>query len=150
MIMIRRFALAFVLLSAPAARADVLALYDFTGQPGDQAAQPPAAPSPLAVASAITRGPGITPNAGDNSINSRTWTTTTTPAPDDYYQFSISPLAGVPLHFTSLDYTDRRSLEGPTAVQVQFSLDGFATPGTPLALYTFAAASVANLREIVN
>src|SRR4051812_24149246 len=84
-------ALAALAPMTPDARAALLVEYDLTGAAGDQ-------PDPLATFQAagvfgdpISRGAGLTANAGLNSINSRGWTTGTTIDPLDYYQFAVGP-----------------------------------------------------------
>src|SRR4051812_27587761 len=93
MISLRRLAFASLLAAAAmvGGRADAALIleYDLAGQPGDQAASAPTSELPGVVASDLTRGPGLTPNAGDNSINSRGWTSAVTPDPGDYYEFSF-------------------------------------------------------------
>src|SRR5688572_26577749 len=90
--------------SAAAARADFIATYTFTGSPGDQASEPVDAQPVGLMFSDITRGAGVLANAGDNSINSRAWTEADTLDADDYYQFAISPTAGLPYSLSGLDF----------------------------------------------
>src|SRR3954462_7317183 len=96
---------------ATEARGGFVATYSFAGLPGDEASVAVDAQPPGVALSQLGRGPGITANAGDNSINSRDWTTASAPDPTDYYQFTLSP--SVPLNLASLAYTDRASPTGP-------------------------------------
>jgi len=116
-----------LLLFAPAANAGTLGVYTFTGLPGDEASVPVDVQPSNATLDPITRGSGLTPNAGDNSINSRAWSPATVLDPSDYYQFGVTAGSGQVLNLGSLEFSDRRSNTGPTDVDVRFSLDNFAT-----------------------
>jgi hypothetical protein len=50
--------------------------------------------------------------------------------PDDYLEVCISPASGFALELTSISFRERRSGSGPFEMEIQYSTDGFATPGT--------------------
>jgi PEP-CTERM motif len=137
------FAAAFVLI-APVANAGTLAVYDFTGLPGDEASVAATTQVSDATFGDITRGGGIIANPGDNSINSDKWNLGT-----GYYTFTVTPKAGSTLDLSSLVYTDRRSLkDGPPNIAVEFSTQaGFANPQT---IATYTLADHANHRETLD
>lgn len=141
-------AAAVLIVAAPAfARANFVATYSFTGLAGDEASVAPESQPAGVTLSDITRGSGLNPFAGDNSINSDHWTTATTPDPDDYYQFTVTP--STPTDLTSLAFTARRSpIDGPTGVEVAYSLNNFAA-STVVALFALAPDSDANFREMI-
>ena len=65
------------LLSVPAAEAGTLGVYDFSGQPGDEASVSVVTQPSNATFDLLMRGSGLTaptPEGGRNSINSRGWT----------------------------------------------------------------------------
>ncbi len=135
------------LLSVPAAQAGTLGVYDFTGQPGDEPSVSVVTQPSNATFDSLVRGSGLTPNTGDNSINSRAWTSGSVLDPNDYYQFGVTPASGQRLNLESLEFTDRRSATGPDSIDVRFSLDNFATSES-LASYTLF--DTANHRETVS
>ncbi|GEM_PF-716769 len=107
--------------------AATLVRYDFTGATGDQAAQAASfAVGPIS-ASDLTRGAGLTPNLGGNSINSSGWTTALAIDADDYYEFTLSPTAGFSLSLDRISFAERRSGSGIRNFQIRSSLDNFAT-----------------------
>ena len=78
-----------VVLQFPAGAA-VLAQYQFSGQPGDQALVAASFSAPDLTALDFTRGAGLTPSVGMNSMNSSGWST----AADDFYRFGFNVHAG--------------------------------------------------------
>lgn len=129
-----------VFLPAMVLAAPFTTTYTFTGSPGDQASEPVDANPVGALFSAITRGSGIGPEMGDNSINSFGWTTGAAIDPNDYYEFTITPDANIAMDLTNLTFTYRRSATGPTMLEIRSSLDGFAA----------AFAGVDNLNDTAN
>ena len=114
--------------AVPAFAAPFTATYTFTGSTGNQASEPVDSNPVGALLSDITRGSGIDPLAGANSINSDHWTTALTPDLSDFYEWTITPLAGYELDVTDFAFTSRRSATGPLNAQVRTSLDGFSAP----------------------
>jgi len=112
----------------PAFALPFTATHTFTGSPGNQASEPVDINPLGATLSDITRGPGVNANAGMHSINSNDWTTGATPdLPNDYYEFTITPLAGYELDVTDFPFTSRRSGTGPPNVEVRSSLETIGT-----------------------
>jgi hypothetical protein len=115
--------------SAGSARAQSFnVLYDFTGEPGNQASTAASSASVPAnlTAAPLTRGPEIGANAGAGSINSNSWNTSTLDL-GAYYSFGVTPAAGFTANLTSLSYIERRSGTGPTSFVIRSSADGFAS-----------------------
>jgi hypothetical protein len=103
------------------------ATYTFTGLPGNEVSVPIDS-NPLGATFAdITRGSGLKPTTGDDSINSDAWTTLGTLDPTDYYQFSVTPSAGSPLDLDEIDFSERRSGTGVITVDLRSSLDGYTS-----------------------
>jgi hypothetical protein len=73
----------------------------------------------------ITRGSGLTPIGGANSINSKDWPLTL--QLNDYYQFAVTPSAGFEMSLNEIDFSERRSGLGVITVDLQYSLDNFTT-----------------------
>ncbi len=106
----------------------VLAQYDFTGAPGNQASTAAAYVDSNMTASNVTRGPGITAQAYANSMTSTNWTTSTTPDQNDYYSFGVwTPSPGSSMTLTSLQWATQVSSDGPTKYKLRSSLDNFTT-----------------------
>src|SRR5262245_324926 len=115
-----RAALAAALLAAgPAgAPADFLVQYQLAGQPGDQATNPATFAAPGTTGAALVRGPGLTPNAGANSMNSAGWVG---PAADDFYSFGFDVAAGPGFLVTGLRLATRSSATGPGFVNILYA-----------------------------
>jgi hypothetical protein len=112
----------------------VLATYDFTGQPGNQASTPATSSQTNVTAGAVSRAAALTATAGVDSINSSGWGTTANVDTTRYYTFSITPKGSCTLDVTSLSMTTQASGTGPTKGSVATSDDAFAaktsfTPG---------------------
>jgi PEP-CTERM motif len=119
--------LAFALLFAPSQlwATPFNVTYTFTGSPGNQVSEAVDANPIGALFSDLTRGPGIVPAAGVDSMNSSGWTTGSSLDPNDYYEWTITPLAGFALDLTEFDINFQRSETGPRSVDLRNSLDGF-------------------------
>jgi len=119
--------LAFALLLAPsplwATSFDVT--FTFTGSPGNQLNEPVDANPVGALFSDLTRGSGILPATGADSMNSSGWTTGSSLDPNDYIEWTITPLTGFTLDLTEFDVNFQRSETGPRSLDVRNSLDGF-------------------------
>jgi prepilin-type N-terminal cleavage/methylation domain-containing protein/prepilin-type processing-associated H-X9-DG protein len=99
----------------------------------------------------LTRGAGLTPFNLTNGFSSQGWLTGTdgiTPSFDNavlynqYYQFGLSVNPGATASLQTLDLNLRRSAIASASNFVwQYSLDGFATPGTTIASGTQYYAS---------
>jgi hypothetical protein len=105
----------------------ILLRYDFSAAPGDQTSQAASFVDGNATASLLTRGPGLTASSGSGSMNARGFTTNSAIDLDDYYSFSISPLAGHLLNITNLGFAERRSGSGIRTFEIRSSLDSFGT-----------------------
>ena len=99
--------------------------YTFTGSPGNQVGEAVDSNPIGALFSDITRGPGLVPAAGVDSMNSSGWTTGSSIDPNDYYEWTITPLAGFALDLTEFDINFQRSETGPLSLDMRNSLDGF-------------------------
>jgi hypothetical protein len=106
--------------------------------PGDEASAPVDSNPWGATFADITRGSGLTPIGGVDSINSEGWCSAT-PAPgtcpstlatavlnNDYYQFAVTPTLGL-MDLSEIDFSERRSGNGDLTLDLQYSLNGFTT-----------------------
>lgn len=144
-----KFAKSFccVLLSlATCAQAQIL-WYDLTGLSGTTAPTQSGLPStvPGLSGTPIIRGPGLAPSPLANGFSANRWQNPASSyqpgspslanaiARGDYFEFSLSVEPGYIASLTGLEAWMRRSaLNAAMNFQWQFSLDGFATPGTPI------------------
>ena len=108
----------------------VLATWDFTGQPGDQASTPVSATAPGGVAGDITRAPGLVAMTGAGSINSNSWPTAATLDPSAYYTISLTPPSGCTLSLTAASIDAKASGTGPKSCAVATSDDNFMQTAT--------------------
>jgi len=99
--------------------------YTFTGSPGNQVSEAVDGNPTGALFSDITRGPGIVPAAGVDSMNSTAWTTGSSIDPSDYYEWTITPLVGFAIDLIEYHSTHLRGEIGPRTFEVRNSLDGF-------------------------
>ena len=116
----------------PAAHAQVVT-YSFTGALGSEATRAADAQPTNAVASAFSRGAGLTTNAGANTFAAASFTTAATIDLTDFFQFTVTPNSGFELDLTTLTFDERRSLTGYRTVEVRSSVDNF---GAALATIT--------------
>lgn len=118
-------ALLFVSLPFASVASAGIITYDFTGLPGDQVSTPVTTSLANITASDITRGIGITPNTGLNSMTAGGWSTGGINL-DDYFSVQLSPDLGFLLNLTSLTFSEQRNPFGIRNIEVRTSLDGFA------------------------
>jgi hypothetical protein len=107
--------------SASVASAGFLVQYEMTGQPGDQASTAATFSPPGTTGVSLTRGAGLTPSVGANSMNSSGWVG---PAADDFYSFGFNVGPGATALVDALRFATRSSATGPGFVNVLFSVDG--------------------------
>ena len=119
------FALTLLLAPSPLWATPFNVTYTFTGSPGNQVSEAVDSNPIGALFSDITRGSGIAPASGVDSMNSSGWTTGSSLDPDDYYEWTITPLAGFELDLTEFFVIFQRSETGPRSLDVRNSLDGF-------------------------
>jgi hypothetical protein len=123
-------ALSALTLLATSTQAITIASWDTFGEPGDQVSTAGTG-SPNAAADAMVRGPGLIPNAGANSFNSRGWNAAPVLPPGldlDYVQFGFDVDPGFSVNLDTLIIGTRSSNTGPGTIGVYTSLDGFAVP----------------------
>ena len=135
--------------------------FDLTGLSGTTAPGQTADPTTVAGISGtpIIRGPGLAPAPLANGFSAQRWGNPNSvynpasPSLDnaiargDYFEFSLTVEAGYMVSLTGLETWMRRSaLNAPMNFLWQFSLDGFATPGTPIPVVgsTWTALGVTN------
>lgn len=105
------------------AHAAIIAEWDLTGQPGDQAASTASTSAAGITALDLSRGAGLTPNIGSNSINAAGWTGQDT----DYFTLGFTVDAGSDVDLDALFVGARSSNTGPGMVGLFYSGDGFAS-----------------------
>ena len=116
-------ALAATWAAAPAADAAFIVQYEMFGEPGDQTSTAPTTSAAGATGVNLTRGPGLSPNIGNNSMNSAGWGG---PSADDFYSFGFDVDAGFDATVESVRFATRSSGTGPGFVNVFYSVDGGA------------------------
>jgi hypothetical protein len=118
--------LAVALATSVAARAEAITIveWDLLGEPGSQASTA-AEPSPANITgNPLSRGPGLTGNAGTNSLNAAGWSGDA----GDYFEFGFSVAPGYKVDLDDLFIGTRSSGTGPGTIGVFTSLDGFTNP----------------------
>ncbi|MFO0959325.1 MAG: hypothetical protein U0800_18150 [Isosphaeraceae bacterium] len=144
MTIFRAFTTATILIALPTlAGADVLVQYELAGQPGTQASNPATFAAAGITGADLVRGPGLTGNAGANSMNTAGWST----AADDYIRFGFTVTSGAGFTITDLVIATRSSATGPGLMNVLYSVDGGAetlltTLTQPNALFLDAALTL--------
>jgi hypothetical protein len=66
---------------------------------------------------------------------------------NEFYQLSITPKTGASLSLASFDLNYRRSGNGPTGGQLQYSLDGFSTAGTAISDLAFSGSDTNGVKQ---
>ncbi len=117
-----------LLLAAPCHAQQFQIRYSFTGLPGNQISTLPLADSVpnLLTVSGITRGSGITTVAGSGAMAGGGWTTTGFD-PNDYFTLNLSSAFGYRIRIDSISFAERRSLTGPSGLELRTSADTFGT-----------------------
>src|SRR5262245_38522792 len=113
-------ALAALLLWSTLAPAGVIIQYELAGAPGTQASSPSTFTAPGITGLDLTRGAGLTPNAGNNSLNSAGWNDLSA---NDFVQLGFNVI-GAPWHVDQFFLATRSSATGPGFVNVRLSVDG--------------------------
>lgn len=137
-------ALVVAIASGESLQAANIATYNLLGVP---LAAPSSVPA-SSVASGIqaldlSRGPGILPSDLTNGFSSQGWNRATPSlataiANGDYYQFGVTVQPGNVASLSTVDLSLRRSaIAAPMNLELQVSLDGFATPGTPISSFNY-------------
>ncbi|MGE3821979.1 MAG: hypothetical protein AB7I30_21405, partial [Isosphaeraceae bacterium] len=127
------FAALTLAVAATSARAD-LVRYEMFGEPGNQVSTAPTFLATGLSGVSLARGPGLSPNAGANSINSAGWSTD----PTDFYVMGFDLLPGYTALVNRLLFAGRSSNTGPGFINVFYSinnapevlLSNFALSGT--------------------
>jgi hypothetical protein len=117
------------------AQAVTITEWDLTGTPGSQASTAAFGAAANVTGSALTRGAGLSGNAGANSINASGWSGQAT----DYFEFGFTVASGYTVDLSELFIGTRSSATGPGTVGLFYSGNGFST-----ALTTFNQAPGAN------
>lgn len=101
----------------------VLVNYNFAGEPGSQASTSANVVESGLTASVFTRGSGISPNAGNNSINSSGWDA----GENRYYTFGFTVASGKLVDLTTLEFGSFSSGTGPAYFALRYNKDGFSS-----------------------
>jgi hypothetical protein len=121
-IILRVFHMALVSATCFTASANsIVAQWDLTGQLGSQLSSPATFIAPNLSAFNLIEGPGLTPSAGANSINSSGWNDLGT---GDFYSLGFSIQAGFQATVDELKVATRSSATGPGFVNLLYSVDG--------------------------
>ncbi len=103
----------------------VLATWDFTGQPGNQASTAVKTTAPGVVAGPVQRATGLTAVSGADAINSSNWALTAQPDPTKYYAFTIAPPSGCTIAISALSIDAKASGTGPAMAVIATSIDSY-------------------------
>lgn len=86
--------------------------------------------------SGIGRGPGITGTNANDRYNANNWNTVSIDM-TAYFEFTLTPISGCEINFTSFVYLSAASGTGPTNFAIRSSVDGYAANiGAPTATGT--------------
>jgi endonuclease/exonuclease/phosphatase family metal-dependent hydrolase len=99
-----------------------LALWDFTGEPGNQEFTSGAGSSNISALN-FTRGSALNANTGTNSINSSNWSL----SENSYFSFGLEVEEGFAADLDNLIISSRSSGTGPGNLALRFSGDNFET-----------------------
>lgn len=128
------FTLLFIALSCNLAFTQLLT-WNFSGQPGTQVTQNSASSAVGIGTGVLSRGSGLSPNAGSNSMNSSGWLESTNDIDDeteqmlenDYYEFTLPIQSGYTADITTVSVTIASSGTGPNGATLFWSVDGYST-----------------------
>lgn len=81
---------------------------------------------PNIIVSGIGRGPGINPSSANDRYSASNWNSASL-NPDDYFHFTLQPVTGYEIEFTSFTYTGQASGTGPIAFSLRSSIDNYAS-----------------------
>lgn len=112
--------------TASSASADNLAVWDFTGAPGNQVSQAVTSSASGITGGSIIRGSGIVASSAGNSISASGWSTGALD-PDDYFEFALTINSSTTAALSSIEFAERRSGTGVRNFVLRSSLDAFAT-----------------------
>jgi hypothetical protein len=102
-----------------------LAVWDFSGEPGNQQLTAGLPCHPGITVQPLTRGPALTAVSGTNSINSKGWSTTEERNSDAYYEFGVRFAAGFIGTIESIAFAESLSWMGPARFILTSSLDNY-------------------------
>lgn len=125
-----------------AASAEVITSYTLFGTPGNQAFQAPGTVAANVAGLNLTRGPGLTASAANNSFSSSGWSAD---ASQDYYSFGFTVDAGFSVVLDNLWIGTRSSNTGPGFMGLFVSTDGFAN-----SVFTFVQVGTDFTNSIVD
>lgn len=133
--------------AATSANAIPIASWALLGATGDQTSTAGVGSAHVSALN-LSRGAGLTPNAGANSLNSRGWNTAPASNPGDdtdYVTFGFSVAPGFAVDLTDLIIGTRSSATGPGTVGLFWSGDGFVT-----ALATITQPNTAYVDSVID
>ncbi|MDX2114320.1 MAG: hypothetical protein SFZ24_01695 [Planctomycetota bacterium] len=136
----KAFGIVAVAALASAANAQI-ASWVLLGQPGTQASVTGVG-SPNVTANALTRGAGLTGNAGANSLNTAGWNDL---GANDFISLGFTAAAGFQVDLGSLYIGTRSSGTGPANLGLFYSGDGFSTN-----LFTFSQPDSTFVNSVID
>jgi hypothetical protein len=119
--------------TVPALAVETIVSYGLFFEPGDQTSTAASATASNTTSSAMIRGGGLNPNAGDDSFNSNGWATNAEFTPTavntgGYVGIGFDTDAGFSVLLDELIIGTRSSGSGPSTIGVFTSIDGFTSP----------------------
>src|SRR5262245_31424952 len=108
---------------------NTLAIYNFVGQPGNQATTPATNVAMGLTASDLARSSDLVPAGHSDTMSATNWPTTPSLANINlgFYTFTLTPNSGSFLNLSQLQVPLEGPSSGPAQVVVRSSLDNFAT-----------------------
>lgn len=104
-----------------------LATWDMDGASGSQTSTAVMSTAAGGTASALSRSSALAASSGANSINSNTWSTSSSNDKSTYYTVTITPPAGCTVSVTGVSMPVQRSSTGPADGAVGTSADSFGS-----------------------
>ncbi len=137
-------AVALTAMSSASLQAATLASYSLAGVPNSPVASVAASPAPAGIVTVdLTRGPGVNAAGLTNGFSADGWNRATPSLETavtngDYFQFGLSVAPGYVSSLSTVDLALRRSaVNSPMNMQLQASLDDFATPGIVISSFNY-------------
>ncbi|BBO30477.1 PEP-CTERM sorting domain-containing protein [Lacipirellula parvula] len=135
---------ALAAMAAAQLQAATLVSYNLSGVANAAVPSVAASPSPVGITNIpLTRGAGINAAALTNGFSADTWNR---PAPSlenaiangDYFQWGLGVASGYTASLSTTDFSLRRSaVASPMNLQLQASVDNFATPGIVISTFNY-------------
>ncbi|MBC7778264.1 MAG: T9SS type A sorting domain-containing protein [Phycisphaerae bacterium] len=103
--------------------------------------------------SGIGRGPGINGRNANDRYDADSWSSSISIDLNDYFYFTLTPVAGHKINFISFVYTGGATVQGPNMFAFRSSVDGYTTnigaPNTAGTVISLSAPSFQNIKSSI-